>query len=316
MVALEARPFFPYDLPLVLRLFPHGVMFDSEIALTDGARFGVGSAVLSALPFTDFSTHTFVLRESEGVAQFRHRTGDYHAHITFIAPELSTPRHEDRWTTLIDAMVHMAGKRSAHSLNAEVDENSQAFVIMRRCGFAVYARQELWRREPAPLPVAEMDLLRPATEADAFAINMLYANIVPRLVLQADDPPDPSRGWVYKENGRITAFIAVTEGKSGIYLQPFFHPEMERGVGAVLTAALARCTRAERLPTYICIRRYQDWLRASLPKFDFEPLVSQAVMVKHTVARIERPALVPAMAGAVRLVSPIKMVRRNKRQRK
>lgn len=291
---------------------PHGVSFDSELALTNGTRIPLSGAMLSAMPLTDFGTPTFVIKDGDNAyaAQFRHRSGDDHAHITFISPGLDqNPDCEDAWMILIDTMVAAAGKRGAHSLNAEIDETGDAFVMLRRCGFAIYARQDVWKREPAPAADADPNLLRAVTDADAFAINGLYSSIVPSLVLQADAPPDPTHGFVCEQAGRIVAYISVTEGKTGVYIQPFLHPELDHQAGAIHAAVLARLPRAERLPLYTCVRRYQDWLRVPLTNLGFEHWGSQAVMVKHTVARIEHPALSVAssIAGAVRLVPPIKM---------
>jgi hypothetical protein len=311
LLSLEARPFLPYDLPLVRRLAAQGVSFDSEMTLTHGALSTLSGTLLSALFLSEGSSPIFILREGEAeyAAQFRHRSGDQHAHIGFIAPGLDQLYAEECWEALIDSMVWAAGKRGAHTLNAEVDENSHAFDVLRRSGFALYARQDLWLRPAAPLPDADPDLLRPAHEDDTFAVNALYSNIVPRMVLQADAPPDPSHGLIYEQAGRVVAFVSVTEGRNGIYLQPFLHPEMDHHAGALHAAALARMPRAERLPVYICVRRYQDWLRVPLLDMGFEPFMSQAVMVKHTVARVEHPALstIPRLAGAVRVVPPIKM---------
>jgi hypothetical protein len=312
LIALEARPFLPIDLPMVRRLIPHGVSFDSEMGLTSGMITPLGGAFLSSVvPLTDFGTHVFIVRDGEAMyaAQFRHRSGDPHAHISFIAPGADFYNSEAAWFALIDAMTVAAGKRGAHTLNAEIDEHSEAFVILRRAGFALYARQDILMRMPAPAPEADPELLRPATEEDCFAINLLISNIVPRMVLQADSLPDLTRGLVLEQGGRINAFVAITEGREGTFIQPFLHPEMDHQAGAIHAAVLARLTRVERLPTYVCVRRYQDWLRTPLAHLGFQAWASQAVMVKHTVARIEHPILsaAPSIAGAVRIVPPIKI---------
>jgi hypothetical protein len=297
---------------MVRRLIPHGVSFDSEMVLTNGMITPLGSALLnSVVPLSDFGSHVYIVRDGEAMyaAQFRHRSGDQHAHISFITPGLEHFGSESAWIALIDAMTAAAGRRGALTLNAEIDEHSEAFVVLRRCGFALYARQEILHRPPAPTPEADPELLRPACEDDAFAINSLITNIVPRMVLQADSLPDLARGLVMEQGGRIVAFIAVTEGREGIFLQPFLHPEMDHQAGAIHAAVLGRLPRAERLPTYTCVRRYQDWLRAPLSNLGFHDWASQAVMVKHTVARIEHPILsaAPSIAGAIRIVPPIKI---------
>ena len=48
----EARPFLPIDLPLVRRLTPYGVSFDSETSLTRGVHI-IEGAVWAAVPLTE-----------------------------------------------------------------------------------------------------------------------------------------------------------------------------------------------------------------------------------------------------------------------
>ncbi len=304
----EARPFLPIDLPLVHRLTTYGVSFDSAISLTHGIH-SVEGAFWGAVPLADFGTPTYVLRDGDTgyIAQFRHRLGEQHAHIVFVAPDMDkygTHAGETAWLALIDAMTIAAGRRGAFTLNAEVDENSAAFGLLRQCGFAVYARQTIWRRPPAAIPEFTPDLLRAETESDGLAIDGLYTGIVPRLVLQADAPPDTGRGLIYEPvTGGVAAYFSIQDGRSGIFVQPFLHPEMFDQATAITDALLGNLPRADRLPVYVCVRRYQDWLGTTLSRLGFEPFASQAVLVKHTVNRIEHPVLatVAAIEGAVRV---------------
>lgn len=304
----EARPFLPIDLPLVRRLTPFGVSLDSATSLTRGIHT-VEGAVMGSVPLADLGTPTFVMRNgsSEYVAQLRHKAGDQHAHIVFIAPDLDRCNSESGWLHLLDAMVIAAGKRGAVTLNAEVAETSAAFAVLRQAGFAVYARQEIWKRDPAPAPAVNTSLLRPECDTDTFGINTLYASVVPRLVLQADSPPETGHGGlIYERDGRILAYLSVQEGKCGIYIHSFVHPDAYNEGQAILAESLSRLPRVDRLPVYFCVRRYQDWLRGSLSALGFEFWASQAVMVKHTACRIEHPVLRPAHAleGVVPALPP------------
>jgi hypothetical protein len=301
----------PIDLPLVHRLTTYGVSLDSTTSLTHGIH-SVEGAFWSAVPLADLGTPTYVLRTGDNgyIAQFRHRLGEQHAHIVFIAPDIDkygTRVGESAWLSLIDAMTSGAGRRGAFTLNAEVDENSAAFVLLRQCGFAVYARQTIWRREPAPIPDFVPNLLRPEVEADGLAIDALYTGIVPRLVLQADTPPESGRGLIHEQiDGDVSAYFAIQDGRCGIFVQPYLHPEMFDKAAAITGALLGNLPRADRLPVYVCVRRYQDWLGTTLSGLGFEPFASQAVLVKHTVNRIEHPVLATAAAidGAVRVGPP------------
>jgi hypothetical protein len=288
----EARHFLPIDLPLVRRLTQHGVCLDSATYLTRGVN-AIEQAVWGAVPLADLGRPTFVLRNGnvEAVAQFRHKAGDQHAHVVFIAPDLSRSEDETAWLNLLDAMVIAAGRRGAVTLNAEIAETTDAFCILRQAGFSVYARQEIWKREPGTTIAGDERLLRPETDADAFAIHALFATVVPRLVLQADTMPEIGHGGlVYERDKRVMAYLLVQEGKCGVYIQSFIHPDCYDEVPAILGSALARISRVERLPVYFCLRRYQDWLRGTLDALGFSAWASQAVMVKHTAWRVEHPA--------------------------
>lgn len=294
------RAFTPIDLPLIHRLVPQGVSLDSATALTHGIHV-VEDAVMGALPLADLGMPTFVLREGDGgyVAQFRHRNGEPHAHIVFIAPSLRNHGAEMGWLRLLNAMVAAAGRRSAHTLRGEVSETGDEFVLMREAGFATYARQEIWRRDPGPLPSRDKkpSVLRPGSDLDAFALAGLHMAVVPRMVRQAEPAPDARQGLLYEYKGRLGAHVAFQEGKSGIYVQGLFRPDLSADeMEHILAAALASTPRAEKLPVYVRVSRYQEHLERPLESLGFAPGPSQAVMVRHTTRRVEDYALKPIHA--------------------
>ena len=126
-------------------------------------------------------------------------------------------------------------------------------------------------------------------------INLLYANTVPRLLQQAEPPPECS-GLVYERDGQIAGYLAVIEGKSGMMIKPYFHPEVYDQASAIVLSALRFIPRAERLPVYLYARAYQDWLRGALEQVEFMPCTHQALMVKYTLVRSQRAELT-ALAG-------------------
>src|SRR5258708_3453900 len=209
---LEVRPFLPIDLPLVRRLAPLGVSFDSMTSLTRGMH-ALGDAVWSAVPLADLGTPPFALRQA---------------------------------------------------------------------GFVVYVRQEIWKRPSGPVPANVIDLLRPETDEDAWAINGLYVNVVPRMVMQADTPPDTGNGLIYEFKGRVLGYFSVQEGKYGIYVQSILHPEAYDQVRQILASLLSRLPRAERMPVYMPIRRYQEWLQGTLNWAGFTPWASPAALVHQS----------------------------------
>lgn len=300
----EVRPFLPIDVPLLHRLQPSGVTLDSAARLTRNLN-AIESAMLHAVPLADLGMPTFVLKHGDSayVAQYRHKYGDPRAHIVFVAPELESEQDFEAWLHLISAMVASAARRGAVTLNAEVDEGALAATLLYRAGFATYARQEIWRRSPAPISTEHVSLWRPSQEIDSLSITALYASVVPRLVMQAEAPPEPRQpGLVYERNGKIAGYLSAQEGKNGIYIQPYLHPDLCANQAQMLIeTAVSMFPRADRLPVYVSVRRYQAWLHSALDALRFEVWTNEAVMVKHTTARIERAIFKPAYAvdGAV-----------------
>ncbi|HEX3049477.1 MAG TPA: hypothetical protein VHP83_02400 [Aggregatilineaceae bacterium] len=290
----EPRLMTPLDLALVRRVVGQSMLpLDMVTELTRGIR-GLEDALLSAVPLADLGAPTLVYRNDHAfVGQFRHRMGESVAQLTFLSPEPHDSGSIHSWMRLLEGIVQEAGKRGAHSVNAEVDENHPAFVAFRMSGFAVYSRQVILRREPGPLPKGDPTLVRPEHPHDSIAINTLYANTVPRLLQQAEPLPGPAcDGLVYEREGQIAGYLAVTEGKSGVVIKPYFHPEVYDQASAIILSALTYIPRAERLPVYLYARAYQDWLRGMLEQVEFETWAHQALMVKYTLVRLERPETV------------------------
>lgn len=285
----EPRPVTPLDLPLIRRVMPCHLPLDMATALTRGIA-GLEDAVLSSVPLTDFGAPTLVLRDGdEGyVGQFRLHTNRTLAHLTFLAPEPEEDHVHD-WVALLDSIVHEAGKRGAHVVNAEVAEHHPVFLAFRQAGFAVYSRQVVLKREPALVQGADPALVRRVTEQDTIAVNTLYANTVPRLLQQAEPlTPTDCDGLVYVRGDHIAGYLAVVPGKNGIVIKPYFHPEVYDQVSAIILAALAHLPQAERVPVYLYARAYQDWLRGVLNRLAFRPWDDQALMVKYTLVRSGR----------------------------
>jgi hypothetical protein len=282
------------DLPLIRRLAEQGTILDSELRCTREVT-GPQSVLLSSiLPQRSF--HTLVGRSGRQriVGQFRIRGDERIAHIVYIAPEMDAQRHDTAWLFLVDAMAVEAGKRGIHMLTAEVDEDNPLFVTMRTAGFAVYARQELWRRYAAPLPSVAPVALQESKDDDYGAIQSLFGNIVPRLVQPVAMPSEDSEGYVYRQEGRLQGYVAVTVGKCGVYIMPLLHPDiLYREAVTILAGVLARIGRADRLPVYVCVRRYQDWLEDALTELGFAPCQPQALMVRHIAAGVRQAAFAP-----------------------
>ncbi|NWG17993.1 MAG: hypothetical protein HXY41_15315 [Chloroflexi bacterium] len=290
----ETRAIKLVDLPLVKRLSENGAVLDSELCFTQNAGMPNHGGMLFNLLLPYRGVHTLITRsgKQQVVGQFRLKPEGHCAHVAYVAP---APDDEDdtAWLHLLDAMAIEAGKRGAHLLAAEVDEDLPLFRTIRTASYSIYARQEIWQYIPdagcAVQPAAE---LLEATDADLPEIQMLHSNIVPRLVQQIPDLPGDGHGLIYRAHDRIAGYIAVAEGKSGLYLMPHLHPDVFNEAPAIIAAAVARVER-DRLPVYVRVRRYQDWLDSVLLDMGFELRARQAVMVKHITAGVRATAFAP-----------------------
>lgn len=277
------------DLPLMLRLKQSAIVLHSELGLTEDAR-GQNSAMLSGIVFPR-GLHTLLAHvdEKDVVGQFRYRQGDANAHIVYLAPTLDEREDDASWLHMLDAMAAQAGENGAHTLVGEVELSHRLFETMRRAGYAVYSRQVIWRREPLASVPDPADLtITPESADDEIGIAALLGCTIPRIMQPVMGPSAEMQGLVFRQNGQIEAYLAYSEGKQGVYVMPFLHPEVLGKAPAIIAAALMRIDRARKLPLYICVRGYQGWLENAMLDLQFAPWLEQAVMVKHLTAGIRQ----------------------------
>jgi hypothetical protein len=289
------------------RVIAHGLPLDMATTLTRGLP-GWEETLLASVPLADLGAPTLVLRKGETayLGQFRQRGDRKVAHVTFLAPD---PQAQDvyEWARVLEAIAFEAGKRGAHLINAEVEENHPVFEAFRLAGFAVYARQVILRREPGQISAHAPAMLRPVSDRDVIAISTLRVNTVPRLLQQAELLPDlECGGLIYEHRGQVAGYLTVFDGKVGVVIKPYFHPEVDDQAAAIIMSALAHIPHADRVPVYLYARAYQDWLRGALDEVEFKPWTHQALMVKYTLVRAERAEAV-ALPGleANRLRPPV-----------
>ncbi len=299
----ETRAVKLRDIPLVKRLAENGAVLDCELHFTQNS----GGASLLKLLVPHGGVHTLLARVDGQtvVGQFRLKADTHCAQIAYIAPGLQPDDDDDTpWLHLLDALAVEAGRRGAHLLSAEVDEDSPLFRTLRTASYSIYARQEIWRCPPENCPASADLPLQEASEADLPEIQMLYAGIVPRLVQQIADYPAEANGLVYRRNGRVAGYIAVAEGRAGAFLMPHLHPDVFGEAAAIMAAAAARVSRGGRQAVYVRVRRYQDWLDDALVELDFELAAQQAVLVKHIAAGVRAAAFAPLRHSLEAVPSP------------
>lgn len=303
------RTFNLRDLGLVRRLSERGVSLYTEPALIDSVQ-PLRGALLSIVG-GDFPTYVWKAKGgAAGFIQLLLEKDRHHAHILCLGAtreestlpsdehDLSDPINEQVWLPLIEQAVVDVGRRGIHSLVAEVDEVGDELLVLRRAGFAVYTRQDVW------LTYADEDsdhtgMLRPCRQTDEWDIQLLYANTVPRLVQLVEPVPPISSGdgWVLREKGELSAFVHLHTGAMATWMHLFIHPNSEAQADEIIAEALQIAPKKQSHVVYCCVRRYQSWLQAPMERAGFTLWGSQAVMVKHTVHHLQSP--VPELSAAL-----------------
>lgn len=315
------RPFDLRDLALIRRLGERGVSLHAVSALAENFH-PLRGAIVSMLVGGEFPT--FIWRteggERAGFIQLRIANGSTQAHILYISPRCSDGHFSSRpgesfslsddalrnpdcdiWLELLDEAVAGVGPRGIQHVIAEVDERSSELLVLRRAGFAVYTRQDIWAVRSAdylPQGIAPRQLTR-RTQTDEWDIQLLYANTVPRLVQLVEPLPAAGEGdgWVLRDGHDLAAFVSIRKGAVATWVRFFIHPEAEAEADEIVSAALEVTFAREPEQVYCCVRRYESWLPASLERSGFAVCSSQAVMVRHTVHHA--PRAIPEAAVAL-----------------
>ncbi len=290
------RPFDLRDVQLVYQLEGLGISLDSRTALIE-ARRPLWDAMLAYL-VVGRGAPTFVLRQRgsgdtvRAFGQVRICSRRRQARLATVA--CSPGGHKDTvWVRMLDALTALAGRHGAHTVLAQVPDDDPCFETLRRADFLVYTRQEIWRLT-APTARPDEERLRRERPADRWYVQGLIANTVP-LLIQQIEPADPTGlGLAWLEDGAMMAYVCVHRGTQGHWIQLFLHPQVDHLAGSLIQEAASHYVPSPQMPLYCCVRRYQEWLNRPLADLEFELLGSQAVMVRHTTARIAQPELSPA----------------------
>lgn len=312
------RPFDLRDLALIRRLGERGVSLHTVSALVENVH-PLRGALISMLVGGEFPTFVWKPDNGErgGFLQLRVSSSGPQAFVLYISPRYDPlvgtngeynpldagHRHSPDgavWLALLDEAVAEIGRRGIHHLIAETDEHGPELAVLRRSGFAVYTRQDIWNVAAAdyrPQGAAARKLQRRHADDD-WDIQLLYANTVPRLV-QLVEPPPPqgeSDNWVLRLGDELAAFVTLRQGPTAVWLRFFIHPDAESEADEIVAAALEVAFEREPEQVYCCVRRYESWLPNALTRSGFNVCASQAVMVRHTVHYLPRTAPEAAVA--------------------
>lgn len=271
---------------------------DSAQLLTQGDPLGVGAFIRHLHP--DYGTYTGVGNapslKTPLIGQIHYTEGARSARLSFLLP--SSYAEKPEMVQLVEALAIQAGKWGAFNLLAEVDEDSPAFITLRKAGFSVYARQRVWQLPFTGTQENEFtSQWQPVSAGDEVSIRNLAQLLAPPIVQSAElFPSNRAAGLVYYQSGEIMAYVENAFGPRGIFLLPLLHPAIE-DVGGLLLGLDRHLFPLFMRPVYLSVRSYQAWIESALEKLEWRASQSQALMVKH----LTRPQ--PIFASSVRLVA-------------
>ena len=306
---MKVRPFDWRDLPALHRVRDRGVYLHSALVLTRGPMLIPGALLSSFEPGVGIFTSISFNKQAQLFGQIIQPTGAQCAQLTFLAP--SEALESENLHVLLEHLSSQAVERGAFRLLADVDEGSLAFEMLRQAGFAIYARQRIWRLNDGPVNEEKPMSWQAATERDLIAVRSLYNNLIPGLVQQVEPfPAERLRGLVYRQGGDLLAYLELKYGHRGIWAQPFIHPDAE-GVVEDLMRRLPNLPRRLSRPIYVCVRSYQSWLEPAIERMGAESSPRQAIMVRHLAIpqKAVRTFALPAIEGGQpEITAPISRV--------
>lgn len=278
------------DLPFLHRVSNQVILLDSETNCTRDLH-GTAGVILTGVLFPQRNLFTFTakLELAQMVGQFRIQQAEQVAQIVYLAPDSQAMEDDTLCLHLLDAMAFEAGKHRVSMLVGEVDDDSRLFETMRQSGFVVYSRQTIWRCSPSNLIGKTERLIRPAGDQDASAVMELITRVVPSMLQPLLIPQTLEHGWVYYEDNKLLAYIGVTAGRQGIYLTPYIDAcMMGESSRSLLYSLTKNIQQSVKLPIYMRVLRYHDWLSSVLDEIGFEAGHPQAIMVRHIKVKLCR----------------------------
>lgn len=328
---MKVRPFDWRDFPTLHRYRNHCLFLDNVRVLTQGPRLVPVGALFSYFALTtgiftyqsqeDNSSHTVL------IGQVIHASGSPSAHLSFLTPEaaLDSPA----LPALLERLTKEVGHRGAYHMLADVEEDDPVFELLRNAGFAIFARQRIWKLNgkqlirnalPDDPPKESSDqeaVLTPwktGTSRDLIGVRSLYCNLVPGLIQQIEPSPiGRPQGLVYREGSDVMAYIEMKSGPHGIWMQPFIHPDMDNVPGRLVNLLQNLVFRRSR-PVYLCVRSYQSWLESAVEDLGADAGPCQVVMVKRLALPLKaarRYALPALERGQPEISAPVTQSKSN-----
>ena len=288
----------------------------------DGVHSATHLAAASAWQDVNQTLFTFVLRENgeclglvQGTARPGHDTWD----VRRLALLATDPEDRERAAgVLLEQLLTATAGRGALRTFARAPSDAEGFALLARLGFRRYTNEYTMyceRLDFAPAPLPEHLEFRARRPSDAWGIFQLYCSVAPPQVRHAEGLS--SKRWhrgsrlayslagrwlrprevVLTDEGLVVAWVRLTRIRTPAQrLEVLLHPRVHGALPALLAhAALALEARLD-LPAVCYVREYEHTLFNGLQEASFAVVADNALLVKHTAARVtERQLLIAAL---------------------
>lgn len=294
------------DLPYIARYRNDTLTLDSARALTRGHPLGAAGFLSYFNPARHLYAAVANGNGSSILGGVIHTRGDTFAKLLYLTPSSQLTHPE--LPSLLDHLSIEAGKWGAFHVLAEIDETSDAFILLRKAGFSVYAWQRMWDVSNLTDAGSGSSWKR-SRSVDLPAIQSLYYQIAPALLHPIEPAPNRPRGLISGDG--IKCYANMTSGAVGIMFTPLIHPEVSN-VGERLVGLVKAIPDRRSRSVYFCVRSYQAWLEPVLEDLGAQATSRQAVMVKHLTHLVRDQETAPAVpSGAT--IQPSRVTRIDKR---
>jgi len=258
------------------------ILLDSSYSLTKGNPVSLSSIMSYFDPAMGIFTGVQKTESGEigSIGQFHYNVGDCIARLSYIIPSKSCNLSD--LICLLDGLTQEAGRQGFYTILTEINETDPLFKTFRRCGFSVYARQQIWELPPKISDGINTDSVwQNASNRHLHDINTLIKNLVPPIVQSAELGQRAQKfGLVYYKNDLLLAYIEKKVGLQGVYLIPLFHPDVD-DTSVLLLDIISHLPLIPKRPVYMAVRSYQSGIEYSLEKINCKKTPTQALLVKH-----------------------------------
>ena len=324
------RPFGLRDAWEIRHLQPRGVSFDLR-RLLQGSSSPASSALLGLVTHHYLGAYTLVhygpkCSDVRGFVQLEPRRDGQAWDLTYLAPSLDEPQAlPGIWHELLKYAIRAGADQRVLRLYARPPQDSEVELLLRRAGFALVGREEIFALSEPLSPVAPPRGFREADRQDVWALRELGRKTIPPLAYQARDAWEleewpraaltqgSQSDYVWTDKGEVVAHLRLDSGPRGHWIECVVRPEYRGDLLPHMRYLVSLTNCSPSRPVYFAVPDYTVGLGWLLRTLGFGAYGKQLIMVAHTVsrARVSRPVVATGLESSVDIAAPLSRAERS-----